>query len=188
MKNFNSNPSSASRSLPFLTKSALLTAFSLLAFQAAPLLGDGVAQPVNPPCEPIARTFVFTVFQFTSATTAVGQGIIYDAGQPVGTFDAKYSNIHTKGNPTQGNGVIQMNGQHTMTFTDGSTLLTHDEILLEPENQNPGWMRANSRLYLVDGSGVYAGATGLLHTHGEVNVFTVPPQGSIDFSGQVCVP
>ena len=66
--------------------------------------------------------------------------------------------------------------------------MTSDEILLEPVNTHPGWLRANSRLHLVDGTGAYAGATGLVHTHGEVNVFTVPPQGSIDFDGQVCVP
>ena len=133
----------------------------MLALQTAPLLGGGLAQPVNPPCDSLARTFVFTIFQFTSATTAIGQGIVYDGDQAVGTFDARYSNIETEGNTAQGNGVIQMNGQHTLTFGDGSTLVTHDEILLQPENQNPGWMRANSRLYVVDGSGAYAGATGL---------------------------
>ncbi len=188
MQNINPSASPAGRCISSLGKSALLTAVSVLALQTAPLLGGGLAQPVTPPCDSLARTFVFTIFQFTSATTAIGQGIVYDGDEPVGTFDAKYSNIETEGNTAQGNGVIQMNGQHTLTFGDGSTLVTHDEILLQPENQNPGWMRANSRLYVVDGSGAYAGATGLLHTHGEVNVFTDPPQGSIDFAGQVCVP
>ena len=38
---------------------------------ARPLLGAGPSQPVNPPCDAFARTFVFTLFQFTSATTAI---------------------------------------------------------------------------------------------------------------------
>ena len=158
-------------------------------FAFAPrLINAAPKQPVNPPCEPLAGTFVFTLFQFTSATTAIGQGIVYDGDTPVGTFDANYFNIETQGNTGQANGVIQMNGQHTITFADDSTLMTHDEILLEPVKTNPGWLRANSRLYLVGGTGAYADATGLLHTHGAANVFTVPPQGSIDFDGQVCVP
>jgi len=188
MKKINPSTSLLCRHISSWVKSALLTAVSVLAFDGAPLLGEGLAQPVHPPCDSIALTFVFTVFQFTSGTTAIGQGIVYDGTDAVGTFDAHYSNIETEGDTTHGNGVIQMNGHHVITFTDGSTLGTHDEILLQPENQNPGWMRANSRLYVINGSGIYAGATGLLHTHGDVNVFTDPPQGSIDFAGQVCVP
>jgi hypothetical protein len=166
-----------------------LGALVLSGLAVAPRLVNAAPnQPVNPPCEPLAGTFVFTLFQFTSATTAIGQGIVYDENEPVGTFDAQYFNIEIEGNTGHGNGVIQMNGQHTITFANGSTLTTHDEILLEPVKTNPGWLRANSRLYLVGGTGAYAGATGLLHTHGEANVFTIPPQGSIDFDGQVCVP
>jgi hypothetical protein len=144
-------------------------------------------QPVTPPCSELNGTFVFTLFQFTSPTTAIGEGIVYNGDAAVGTFDAQYFNIEIKGNTEHGNGVIQMNGQHTIVFADG-ILMTHDEILLEPVKTKPGWLRANSRLYLVGGAGAYAGATGLLHTHGEANVFTDPPQGSIDFDGQVCVP
>ena len=161
-----------------------ISALLLGGFAIAPGLIDAKAnQPVNPPCQPFAATFVFTLFQFTSATTAIGQGIVFDGDNPVGSFAANYFNIDQKSQ-----GVIQMNAQHTLTFDDGSTLMTHDDILLEPVKTNPGWLRANSRLHVVDGTGAYAGATGLLHTHGEVNVSTVPPQGSIDFDGQVCLP
>ena len=167
----------------------VLGALLLSGSTVAPRLSNAAAdQPVNPPCQPLAGTFVFTLFQFTSTTTAIGQGIVYNGADPIGTFDAKYFNIDTQGNTANGNGVIQMNGHHTITFTDGSTLMTSDEILLEPVKTNPGWLRANSRLHLVAGTGAFGGATGLLHTHGKANVFTVPPQGSIDFDGQVWVP
>jgi hypothetical protein len=171
------------------TTTFVLGALLLSGFAVAPRLSNAaLSQPVNPPCQPLAATFVFTLFQFTSATTAIGQGIVYDGDKPIGTFAANYFNIKTEGNTSQPNGVIQMNGHHTITFADGSILLTSDDILLEPLKTKPGWMRANSRLYFVGGTGAYTGATGLVHTHGEVNVFTVPPQGSIDFNGQVCVP
>jgi hypothetical protein len=167
----------------------VLGALLLSGFAVAPrLINAAPSQPVNPPCEPLSGTFVFTLFTFTGATTAIGQGIVYDGDEPVGTFDANYFNIEKQGDPGHGNGVFQMNSQHTITFVDGSTLMTHDEILLQPLKTNPGWMQANSRLYIVAGTGAYAGATGLVHTHGQANVFTVPPQGSIDFDGQVCLP
>jgi hypothetical protein len=104
-------------------------------------------------------------------------------GQLVGFATAQYFNIEQKGK-----GVIQMNGEHTLTFLDvaGSTLVSYDEIRLQSDNQDPAWAQANSRLYIVGGTGAYAGASGLLHTHGEANLFTL--EGGIDFKGQVCVP
>ena len=103
------------------------------------------------------------------------------ATEVVAHFSAQYFNIEQKGN-----GVTQLNGQHTQTFLDGSTLVTHDEILLQSDNQDPAWVQANSRLYIVSGTGAYAGASGLLHTHGALNAATL--EGGIDFEGQVCVP
>ena len=160
-----------------------LTAFVCLIGLAAALDLATAApnQPVNPPCTPFSGTFVFTLFQFTSATTAIGQGEVWAEGEVVAHFSAQYFNIEQKGN-----GVTQLNGEHTQTFLDGSTLVTHDEIHLQSDNQDPAWVQANSRLYVVEGTGVFAGATGLLHTHGALNVFTL--EGGIDFKGQVCVP
>jgi hypothetical protein len=39
---------------------------------------------------------------------------------------------------------------------------------------------------VTGGTGAFANASGLLHTHGEVNLATLA--GSIDFKGEVCVP
>jgi len=44
----------------------------------------------------------------------------------------------------------------------------------------------NSRLDVIGGTDAYDGATGLLHTHGQVNLVTLA--GSIQYKGQVCVP
>jgi len=79
----------------------------------------------------------------------------------VGSFEANYFNIEAQGNPSHANGVIQMNGHHTITFPESSTVMTSDEILLESVKTNAGWLRADSRLYLVGGTGAYANATGL---------------------------
>jgi hypothetical protein len=138
-------------------------------------------QPINPPCAKFSGTFFFTVFQFDSATTAHAKGDIWSGGAVVAHFSAQYFNIEQTGN-----GVIHANGQHTQTFLNGSTLVTHDEILLQSDNQDPAWVQANSRLHIVEGTGDFAGATGLLHTHGALNIVTL--EGAIDFKGQLCIP
>jgi hypothetical protein len=81
--------------------------------------------------------------------------------------------------------VIQLNGQNAITLA-GGTLLTFDEILLKAEHDNPAVVRANSRLYIVGGTGAYAGATRLLRTHEAFNVVTL--EGTIDFKGKICTP
>ncbi len=143
--------------------------------------GASPSHPINPPGTPLNGTFVFTLFQFDSATTAHGEVEVWAGGEVVAYGTAQYFNIEQKGA-----GVIQMNGQHVLTFLDGSTLKTYDEILLQSDNQNPAFMQANSRLYIVGGTGAYEGATGLPHTHGGFDVLTL--EGGIDFKGQVCVP
>jgi hypothetical protein len=152
----------------------------LIGLALAPGFASRADQPIEPPCTPIEGTFVFSVFQFTGPTTAIGTGIVKMGGQAVGTFSADYFNIEQ-----QGNGVTRLNGEHAITLP-GGTLFTYDEILLQSDNKNPAVVRANSRLYIVGGAGAYAGATGLLHTHGAFNVSTL--EGGIDFKGKVCVP
>ena len=49
------------------------------------------------------------------------------------------------------------------------------------DNKNPGVFQANARIYVVEGTGAYNQATGLLHSHGELNVVTL--EGGIDFKG-----
>ncbi len=167
------------KTLTFTAVAAL--AVTLLLQLSMDLATAAPNQPVNPPCDPLSGTFVFTLFQFDSATTAHAEGEVWVAAEVVAHFSAQYFNIEQKGN-----GVTQLNGQHTQTFLEGSTLVTHDEILLQSDNQDPAWVQANSRLHIVEGTGEFAGATGLLHTHGKLNVFTL--EGEIDFKGQVCVP
>lgn len=136
--------------------------------------------PIDPPCTPFSGAFAFTLFQFTGPTIAEGKGTVLREGEQIGSFSANYFNIEQRGQ-----GIIQLNGKHTITLA-GGTLVTHDEIHLQATAENPAVMRANSRLYIVRGTGIYDGATGLLHTHGAFNVNTL--EGSIDFSGKVCVP
>ncbi len=128
-------------------------------------------------CQHVSGAFVFGRFEFTSQTTAVGAGTVQ--GDLAGLFDAEYFDIQRRGD-----GVTHMHAHHTITTSTG-TVRTSDEILLLPD-QDPAVARPNSRLYVVDGTGAYAGATGLLHTHGRVNLGTL--DGSIQYSGRVCVP
>lgn len=148
------------------------------------------AEPCKPPCMPVTGEFAFTRFEFTGETTAIGEGKVTwtRCGTSVtGTFVADYFNIEARGN-----GVTQLNGQHTITLPDG-VVQTFDEIILrEVRNSplatdtDPTVLRANSRLYIMDGAGAYADAAGMLQTNGAFNVTSL--EGSIGFKGQMCVP
>ena len=140
------------------------------AASAAPQAGQGA-------CEHVAGAFVFSRFQFTSQTTAVGEGTV--VGDLSGTFSAQYFDIQQRGG-----GVVQMHAHHTITRSAG-TIRTSDVILLLPD-QDPAVALPNSRLDIIGGTGAYDGAIGLLHTHGNVNLTTLA--GSIEFKGQICVP
>src|SRR5437899_12913303 len=130
-----------------------------------------------PACGHVSGAFVFTTFQFTSQTTAVGEGTLQ--GDLAGGFSAEYFDIEQRGN-----GAIHMRAHHTITRSTG-TIRTSDEILLLPD-QDPAVGRPNSRLHVIGGTGAYARATGLLHTHGQLNLVTL--DGSLQYKGQVCLP
>ncbi|MCB0104595.1 MAG: hypothetical protein KDE53_01770 [Caldilineaceae bacterium] len=141
-------------------------------------------QPINPPCTELSGAFAFTKFAFTSETTAVGEGTVtWTKGDEsgVGTFSADYFNIVQRGQ-----GIIQLNGAHSIALAENDLIQTNDEIHLQADAKIPTVMHANSRLYIVGGSGDSAGATGLLHTHGAFDTVTL--EGSIAFKGQVCTP
>ena len=133
--------------------------------------------PAQTACGHVGGAFVFTRFQFTSQTTAIGEGTV--EGDLSGGFSAQYYDIEQRGN-----GVIHMRAHHTITRSTGR-IMTSDEILLLPD-QDPAMGLPNSRLDVIGGTDAYDGATGLLHTHGQVNLVTLA--GSIQYKGQVCVP
>jgi hypothetical protein len=136
-----------------------------------------LASVPNVLCRHVSGSFVFTSFQFTSAMSAVGAGNV--SGDIAGTFSADYLDLHENGD-----GSSVMNARHTISTAAGS-ITTADVIILRPD-QNPSIVRPNSRVEVTGGTGAYEGATGQLHTHGEVNLATL--DGSIDFKGEVCLP
>jgi hypothetical protein len=148
---------------------------ALAIFTSVCLVGAANPAAANGNCEHVTGEFVFSSLVFTSPTTAVGDGTV--TGDFPGTFHADYSNIQ------QGpGGPIKMDATHAIT-TDGGTLVTSDEILLIPQGE-PGVARANSRLHIIGETGEFAGATGLLHTSGTVNLDTL--EGAIGFKGKIC--
>jgi hypothetical protein len=141
------------------------------------LVPPSLASVPNTSCQHVSGSFVFTSFQFTSSTSAVGAGNV--SGDITGTFSAQYFDLHQNGD-----GSSVMNARHTISTSAGS-ITTADVIILRPD-QNPAIARPNSRVEVTGGTSAYAGATGQLHTHGEVNLATL--EGSIDFKGEVCLP
>jgi hypothetical protein len=133
------------------------------------------AKPANKgQCTRAAGQFTFTSFGFTSATTAVGVGVV--RGDVNGTFHAHYWDIQAGAN-----GVIETHASHVLT-TQRGTLVTLDEIRLLPDTD--GFVRPDSRLLVVGGTGRYKNTTGLLRTSGRVNLTTL--EGSIGYEGKIC--
>ena len=157
-----------------------LALIALAALSLAAAVRPAHAGPKN--CIHVSGTFLFDLFAFTGLTTAIQEGRV--VGDLAGSTRADYFNIEQKGNAGKG-GVFHLNGMHTIVTSEG-TLFTFDEIRLQFDQKNPLIARANSRLYIIGGTGKYEGATGVLHTHGELNVATL--EGGIDFKGQICLP
>lgn len=159
------------RQASLAVSSILLVALALLASPIEALGSD------SSNCSAVSGAFFFSSFTFTSATTATAEATV--TGDLAGTAHADYFDIEQSGE-----GATHMNAVHIITTADG-TLVTSDRILLLADNE-PGWGRPNSQLRIVAGTGAYENATGLLHTHGRVNLGTL--EGSIDYKGRVCLP
>ena len=85
-----------------------------------------------------------------------------------------------------GDGALHVLMEHHYTNTTPSgTVDTSDHAVLAPVDPSAGLYRMNNRLTIVGGNGIYSGASGYIHTHGDVNLFT----GSINLSlrGRLCV-
>lgn len=141
----------------------------------------GAHADVLPACTHVSGSFVFAHFQFTSATTAIGDGSI--TGDLAGTFAAEYTLVQAPG--SSNDGLLRFDATHTIT-TGGGTITTHDDILLRTDPD--GITRPHSEITVIGGTGAHAGVTGLLHGAGALNLSTQPPTGSIQFQGQVCIP
>lgn len=153
--------------------------FRVVVVAVAMVLAALVHQPLaaESGCSHVSGSFVFTTFTFTSATTASADFIV--TGDLAGSGHAEYADLNQAGK-----GVFGLNGVHTI-MTSGGTLVTSDRILFQFDPES-GWARPNGRLTIEGGAGAFEGATGLLHSHGVVNLFTL--EGALEFKGQVCVP
>ena len=160
-----------------MRRTGLTVALVIAAVAASTLPASAEPSRHEERCTRVAGEFAFTMFQFTSATTAVGVGVT--TGDLAGTFHAQYWDIQQ-----HANGVIDTRGSHVLTTPRG-TVVTLDEIHLLPDTQpNSGFVRPDSRLHLLGGTGTYTRTTGLLQTSGRVNLTTL--EGSIAYEGKIC--
>jgi hypothetical protein len=160
-----------------MRRTGLTVALVIAAVAASTLPASAKPSRHEERCTRIAGEFAFTMFQFTSATTAVGVGVT--TGDLAGTFHAQYWDIQQRAN-----GVIDTRGSHVLTTPRG-TVVTLDEIHLLPDTQPySGFVRPDSRLHLLGGTGTYKRTTGLLQTSGRVNLTTL--EGSIAYEGKIC--
>jgi hypothetical protein len=161
-----------------MRRTSLTLALVLVAVVAASSL-PASAQPGRHEtrCTRVAGEFAFTMFRFTSETTAVGVGVV--RGDLAGTFHAHYWDIVQRAN-----GVIETRGSHVLTTSRG-TVVTLDAIRLLPDTQpNSGFVLPDSRLHILGGTRSYKNTGGLLRTNGRVNLTTL--EGSIGYEGKIC--
>ena len=160
-----------------MRRTGLTIALVIAAVAASSLSASAKSSRHDGRCTRIAGEFAFTSFQFTSPTTAVGVGVT--RGDLAGTFHAQYWDIQQRAN-----GVIDTRGSHVLTTPRG-TVVTLDEISLLPDTQpNSGFVRPDSTLHLLGGTGSYEHTTGLLRTSGRVNLTTL--EGAIAYEGKIC--
>src|SRR5438552_17595954 len=91
-------------------------------------------------CEHVSGAFVFTRFQFTSQSTAVGEGTMQ--GDLSGGFSAEYFDMEQRGN-----GVIATRAHHAITRRSGTSRTP--DATLHLSYQDPGVAPAKLRLVVL---------------------------------------
>jgi hypothetical protein len=118
-------------------------------------------------------------------TTAISQTAFQGAAELQVGGETLTANVTTVllGPPTvTADGTLHAATSHTFSFTDGSSFVTLDRAVLSPTDE-PGVYRLNTRATILDGTGIYADASGALNIHGTINLLT----GVVDwrFDGRV---
>jgi hypothetical protein len=88
----------------------------------------------------------------------------------------------------QNDGSIALALQHIFVTERGDSLTTDDTGLLVPVPGAQGVFRMTVQYTVTGGTGKFAGATGTLRNHGEAVLSSNPPQLTLRYSGQICVP
>jgi hypothetical protein len=124
-------------------------------------------------CENVSTT---AEVYFTSPTT--GTGTI------AGDLNGEISVVVGEGGPSgaDGHGALHYSLAHTITTADG-TIFTQDEGAFGAIGA-PSLYKANVRYTIVGGTGAYAGATGMLRSHGFVDFGA--GRISLRIAGRVC--
>jgi Protein of unknown function (DUF4242) len=126
-------------------------------------------------CSNVDATVVATLSGVTASGTI--------AGDINGSVSAAIHQVDPSGNSNAGALHVLMEHHYTNVSPFGR-IDTSDHAVLAPIDPAAGLYRMNNRLTVVGGAGIYAGATGYIHTHGKVDLGT----GAINLSlkGRVC--
>lgn len=156
--------------LKFVAAALLL---SVLALGVSKVLGRQTADESR--CINVSGTIAANL---TSATQAQGTVTGDLAGSVTASFTAT----------PQNDGSIALALQHIFVTERGDSLTTHDTGLLVPVPGATGVYRMTVQYTITGGTGRFAGAAGTLRNHGEAVLNSTPPQLTLRYSGQVCVP
>jgi hypothetical protein len=144
----------------------------ILAVVAMTCLGLLVPAYAGSPAHPVkgfGETYAISPFEFEGTGALIIGGVEHDVS------------IYTMllGDPVPGSdGTLHAATSHTFTFTDGSTLVTMDRAVLDPITQ-PCLFRLNSVMHIVDATGMFAGFSGKMTAHGDIDLCIGETQFSI---------
>jgi hypothetical protein len=145
------------------------------AAQASVVAGSTTSALSSAECSNVNATVVATLSAGTASGTISG-----DLNGPV---FAAIDEVNQSGNSDTG--VLHVRMEHHYTnLSPSGTIDTSDYAVVAPIDRGAGLYRMNNRLTVVGGDGIYASATGYLHTHGTLDFGT----GAIHLSltGRVC--
>jgi hypothetical protein len=81
-------------------------------------------------------------------------------------------------------GVQHVSASHTLTFEDGSTIVTADKEVAEPTD-TPGLYTINATMEVKEGTGIYDGVSGYLTAHGTMDFNVFPFEASFTLRGAI---
>ncbi len=91
------------------------------------------------------------------------------------------------GAPVEGeDGTLHLPTSHVFTLDDKSesSFTTMDKAVADPIEGSPGLYTLNSNMKITSGTGIFDGARGRLHAHGELDL--VFGTASLDYHGVIC--
>ncbi|MCH7720447.1 MAG: hypothetical protein IH988_05580 [Planctomycetes bacterium] len=133
----------------------------------------------GPPCDPVSG------FSETAVEEENGPFVGFATLEIRGEEFEFSLEVSILGEPVEGeDGTLHLPTSHVFTLDDESSFTTIDKAVADPIEGSPGLYTLNSNMKITSGTGMFDGASGSLHAHGELDL--VFGTASLDYHGVIC--